>query len=137
LHSNQEITPPSNSNHLRDTTSVDLLDNRSFATKLTSAVGGVIERGVELLGETRWLVSNVGAVGADVVALTVLYASLVLCSWLTYRMVERPCREWFRQVGNSREKLDRLAVPSISAAVTLPLPLAPDPLHVDPPGTTA
>jgi hypothetical protein len=29
--------------------SVDLLDNRSFATKLTSAVGGVIERGVELL----------------------------------------------------------------------------------------
>jgi hypothetical protein len=30
-------------------TSVDLLDNRSFATKLTSALGGVIERGVELL----------------------------------------------------------------------------------------
>src|ERR1700732_3167196 len=30
-------------------TSVDLLDNRSLATKLTSAVGGVIERGVELL----------------------------------------------------------------------------------------
>jgi hypothetical protein len=29
--------------------SVDLLDNRSFATKLTSAVGGVIERGVALL----------------------------------------------------------------------------------------
>jgi hypothetical protein len=29
--------------------SVDLLDNQSFATKLTSAVGGVIERGVELL----------------------------------------------------------------------------------------
>src|SRR5260221_14615010 len=29
--------------------SVDLLDNRSFATKLTSAVGGVIDRGVELL----------------------------------------------------------------------------------------
>src|SRR5471032_2478177 len=28
---------------------VDLLDNRSFATKLTSAVGGVIERGVESL----------------------------------------------------------------------------------------
>jgi hypothetical protein len=30
-------------------TSVHLLDNRSFATKLTSAVGGVIERGVVLL----------------------------------------------------------------------------------------
>jgi hypothetical protein len=29
--------------------SVDLLDTRSFATKLTSAVGGVIERGVALL----------------------------------------------------------------------------------------
>jgi hypothetical protein len=29
--------------------SVDLLDNQSFATKLTSAVGGTIERGVELL----------------------------------------------------------------------------------------
>jgi hypothetical protein len=30
-------------------TSVDLLDNRSFAAKLTSAVGGVIESGVALL----------------------------------------------------------------------------------------
>jgi peptidoglycan/LPS O-acetylase OafA/YrhL len=79
------------------------------------------------IGETRWLVSNVGAVGADVVALTVLYASLVLCSWLTYRMVERPCREWLRQVGNSREKLARLTVPPISGAVTLPLPLTPAP----------
>jgi hypothetical protein len=29
--------------------SVDLLDNQSFAAKLTGAVGGVIERGVELL----------------------------------------------------------------------------------------
>ena len=29
--------------------SVDLLDNRSFATKLTSAVGSVIERGITLL----------------------------------------------------------------------------------------
>jgi hypothetical protein len=29
--------------------SVDLLDNQSLAMKLTSAVGGAIERGVELL----------------------------------------------------------------------------------------
>jgi len=56
---------------------------------------------VRRIGEVRWLVSTIGAVGADIVALIVLYASLVLCSWLTYRLVESPCRAWFRQVGSS------------------------------------
>jgi peptidoglycan/LPS O-acetylase OafA/YrhL len=57
------------------------------------------------IGEVKWLVSNLGEVGADVAALAVLYASLILCSWLTYQMVEKPCRAWFRQAGSSAEKL--------------------------------
>jgi peptidoglycan/LPS O-acetylase OafA/YrhL len=56
---------------------------------------------VRQIGEVRWLVSNIGAAGADTVALTALYASLILCSWLTYRMVEKPCRAWFRQAGST------------------------------------
>jgi peptidoglycan/LPS O-acetylase OafA/YrhL len=56
------------------------------------------------IGEASWLVSSMGAAGADLVALTILYASIVMCSWVTYRMVERPCRAWFRRAGSSRVK---------------------------------
>jgi peptidoglycan/LPS O-acetylase OafA/YrhL len=55
------------------------------------------------IGEAKWLVSSIGAAGADIAALTVVYASVVLCSWMTYRMVERPCRAWFRWTGGRQQ----------------------------------
>jgi peptidoglycan/LPS O-acetylase OafA/YrhL len=56
------------------------------------------------IGEVKWLVSSMGAAGADLVALAVVYAGIVLCSWLTFQLIENPCRAWFRRVGSSRKK---------------------------------
>jgi peptidoglycan/LPS O-acetylase OafA/YrhL len=57
------------------------------------------------IGEMKWLVATIGAAGADLAALAILYASIVLCSWVTYRAIEKPCRAWFRRAGGSRDKV--------------------------------
>jgi peptidoglycan/LPS O-acetylase OafA/YrhL len=51
----------------------------------------------------RWLggaklTPYVGSSTADVLAVAALYASLILCSWLAYRFIEKPGRRWLRKL---------------------------------------
>jgi peptidoglycan/LPS O-acetylase OafA/YrhL len=56
------------------------------------------------IGDTPWLVSRLGETGAHLAAVAVVYASIILCSWLTYAFIEKPCRAWFRRTGRSARK---------------------------------
>jgi peptidoglycan/LPS O-acetylase OafA/YrhL len=51
---------------------------------------------------------------ADIIALGVFYSSSILLSWLTYRLLEKPCRRWVRQL---EEKLFQYRGPASNAAM--------------------
>ena len=56
------------------------------------------------IGEVKWLASSIGPAGADLASLAVVYGSIVLCSWLTFHFIEKPCRAWFRRAGGRRKR---------------------------------
>jgi peptidoglycan/LPS O-acetylase OafA/YrhL len=78
------------------------------------------------IGENEWIVAKLGAVGADALALLTLYGALIVCSWLTYRMIERPCRNWFRTAGAKRQGRQDPA-PLFRAPAPVPVADSPGP----------